>query len=139
MSDAFVIEGGCLCGATRFGLTELPRVAGYCHCTRCQRRTGTGSSVSASVDAATFELLTGSEALGGWQPPDDGNEKFFCASCGAHVFSRSRDGARMSVRMGVFDSDPGVRPSFRQYLAYAPAWDTIPDDGLAHFDEKRTA
>ncbi len=137
MSDEVVIEGGCLCGRTRFGLTALPEIAGYCHCTRCQRRTGTGSSVSASIDPGTFRLLSGGDAIGGWQPPDDGNEKCFCARCGAHVYSRSRDGSRMSIRMGVFDSDPGVRPSYRQYVAYAAPWETIPDDGLPRFDEAR--
>ena len=36
----------------------------------------------------------------------------------------------MGIRMGSFDEDPGVRPSSRQFTAYAPPWATIPDDGL---------
>jgi len=28
-----------------------------------------------------------------------------------------------------------VRPSFRQYVAYAAGWEPIPDDGLPRFDE----
>jgi hypothetical protein len=43
----------------------------------------------------------------------------------------------MSVRLGAFDSDPGVRPSFRQFVAYAAAWEPIPDDGLERYDESR--
>jgi hypothetical protein len=135
-SEPIVIEGGCMCGAVRFGLTELPQRAGYCHCTRCQRRTGTGSGVSAWVDPTTFRLLSGADSIGGWQPPD-GNEKCFCTSCGGHVFSRSPDRTSTSVRMGAFDSDPGVRPSYRMYVAYAAVWDTIPDDGLPRYDESR--
>jgi hypothetical protein len=41
----------------------------------------------------------------------------------------------MSVRMGAFDGDPGVRPSWRNYVAYAAAWEPIPDDGLERYDE----
>jgi hypothetical protein len=41
----------------------------------------------------------------------------------------------MSVRLGVFDEDPGVRPSWRQFVAYAAPWEQIPDDGLPRFDE----
>jgi hypothetical protein len=137
MSDPIVIEGGCLCGTVRFGLTALPRVANYCHCTRCQRRTGTGSSVSAAIDPATFRLLSGEEAIGGWQPPDAGNEKCFCTRCGAHLYARSPDGTRMGIRLGALDRDPGVRPSYRQYVAYATAWEPIPDDGLPRFSESR--
>ena len=41
----------------------------------------------------------------------------------------------MSVRLGAFDGDPGVRPSWRCYIAYAADWEPIPDDGLPCFDE----
>ncbi len=37
--------------------------------------------------------------------------------------------------MAAFDSDPGVRPTYRQYVAYAAVWEPIPDDGLERFDE----
>jgi hypothetical protein len=37
--------------------------------------------------------------------------------------------------MGTFDSDPGVRPSYHQFVAYAAAWEPIPDDGLERFPE----
>ena len=41
----------------------------------------------------------------------------------------------MSVRMGAFDGDPGVRPSWRTHVAYAALWEPIPDDGLQRFPE----
>ena len=37
--------------------------------------------------------------------------------------------------MSAFDSDPGVRPSYRQFVAYAASWEPIPDDGLPRYDE----
>jgi hypothetical protein len=41
--------------------------------------------------------------------------------------------------MGTFDDDPGIRPSVRQFVAYAASWEPIPDDGLARFPESRHA
>jgi hypothetical protein len=41
--------------------------------------------------------------------------------------------------MGTFDDDPGVRPSVRQFVAYAAAWEPLPDDGLSRFPESRHA
>jgi hypothetical protein len=41
----------------------------------------------------------------------------------------------MSIRLGEFDSDPGIRPSVRQFVAYAAPWESIPDDGLRRFAE----
>lgn len=129
------ITGGCLCGGVRFALSEPPTAAGYCHCTRCQRRTGTSQSAQARIEAATFTLTAGADLVRGWQPPDDGFEKCFCAECGAHVFSRRDGQPHMSVRMSAFDADPGVRPTWRTFVAYAAAWEPIPDDGLERFAE----
>ena len=133
----YSVQGGCLCGAVRFELTAPPSSSGYCHCTRCQRRTGTGSSISAFIDPDALHWLQGESLIKGWMPPQDGAEKCFCSECGAHLFSRSRDGSRVGIRMSAFDSDPGVRPSSRQFVAYAASWEPIPDDGLPRFDEAR--
>jgi hypothetical protein len=43
----------------------------------------------------------------------------------------------LSVRFGVFDRDPGIRPTYRQFVAYAAPWEPIPDDGLEQFPESR--
>jgi hypothetical protein len=139
MSDQtdYSIQGGCLCGAVRFALTAPPSSSGYCHCTRCQRRTGTSFSASAFIEPSSLRWLAGEELIKGWLPPEDGAEKCFCGECGAHLYSRSRDGSRVGIRMAAFDTDPGVRPSSRQYVAYAATWDTIPDDGLPRYDEAR--
>jgi len=131
------ISGSCLCGAVRFSLAERPTQAGYCHCTRCQRRTGGASSAQARIDGGTFSLTAGGEALGAWRHPDGGFEKCFCRICGSHLFSRNADGTQMSIRMSAFDEDPGVRPSWRTYVAYAAPWEPIPDDGLERHPEGR--
>ena len=120
----------------RFRLAEPARAATYCHCTRCQKRTGTASSAQAWVDGAGFELVEGAELVKTWRHPDGGFEKAFCSECGAHLFSRDPDDhAQMSVRMSAFDGDPGVRPSKRGFVAYAAAWEPIPDDGLERYEE----
>jgi hypothetical protein len=74
-----------------------------------------------------------------WRHPDGGFEKCFCRECGSHLFSRNPDEpAQMSVRLGAFDGDPGVRPSWRTYVAYAASWEPVPDDGLERFAEGRS-
>jgi hypothetical protein len=130
------LTGGCLCGGVRFELSAPPLSAGYCHCTRCQRRTGTASSAQARIGGRALSVLQGAELLKSWRPPEGGAEKIFCRECGAHMFSRNpRDERQMSVRMGAFDDDPGIRPSSRAFVDYAAAWEPIPDDGLERFAE----
>jgi hypothetical protein len=133
-----MLTGGCACGGVRFELTEAPKWAGYCHCTRCQKRTGTAASAQARIDTRTFRLLEGEELVKGWRHPDGGFEKCFCVECGSHLFSRDPDGSpHMSIRMSAFDGDPGVRPSWRTFVAYAAPWEPIPDDGLERYAENK--
>ena len=132
------LTGGCLCGAIRFELTEPATDAGYCHCTRCQRRTGTAASAQARVDTHTLRVLQGEDLLKCWSHPDGGHEKCFCGECGAHLFSRSPENPTyISVRMGAFDGDPGVRPAWRSFVNYAAPWEPIPDDGLERLPEAK--
>lgn len=133
-----IAPGGCLCGGVRFELTTIPQSAGYCHCTRCQRRTGTSSSAQARIDGRSLQLLQGQELLKGWTHPDGGHEKLFCSNCGSHLFSRNPDDeTQMSVRLGAFDGDPGIRPTWRSFVAYAARWEPLPDDGLPRYPEAK--
>ena len=129
------LEGGCLCGGVRFEVTEAPLSAGYCHCTRCQRRTGGGSSAQAGIVPGSLRLLSGAELVRVYQPPH-GYGKAFCSSCGSALWSVDpTTGGPAGVRFSAFDTDPGVRPSFRKFTAYAAAWEPIPDDGLPRYPE----
>ncbi len=130
-----MVTGGCLCGGVRFEITEPLVSFTYCHCTRCQRRTGTAASAQAGIEPGSLRFLSGEELVKGWQPPDHGYEKCFCSTCGGQLFSR-KDGTIRSVRMGTLDVDPGVKPKHRQFVAYAASWEPVPDDGIPHYDEQ---
>jgi hypothetical protein len=131
-----VLTGGCACGAVRFEVDGPLVVASYCHCTRCQHRTGGGSSAQARVTPGSFALTRGADRVGVWAP-EGGFEKCFCAECGSSLFSRNpTDPTIIAVRLAAFDSDPGIRPSYRQFVAFAAAWEPIPDDGLPRYLER---
>jgi hypothetical protein len=131
------LTGGCLCGRVRYEVTEMPVVAGYCHCTRCQRRTGSAAAVSAVLAPGSLRITTGGDVLGSFDP-DDGWSKVFCSACGGALWAQSRDDPGLvAVRLGTFDGDPEIRPSYRQFTAYAAPWEPIPDDGLPRYAERR--
>jgi hypothetical protein len=134
-----VLTGGCLCGGIRYEIGAPLVSANYCHCTRCQRRTGTAASAQARIAPGSLRVVQGEELLRAWRP-DDGAAKYFCSVCGAHMWSQDpNDPEIRAVRLGSFDDDPGIRPGSRQYTAYAAVWEPIPDDGLPRFPERRSA
>jgi hypothetical protein len=131
------LTGGCMCGGVRFEVTEPLGPAGYCHCTRCQRRTGTAASVQARIVPGSLRITAGAELIRSFEPTD-GFSKLFCSACGSALWSQSPDDpAVISIRLGVFDQDPEVTLTYRQFVAYAAPWEPIPDDGLPRFPERR--
>lgn len=133
------LQGGCLCGDVRFEITAPFTTSGYCHCTHCQRRTGTGSSVSARVPRAGFRFLQGEQQVRSFTPPV-GKPKLFCPRCGSALFSGDPlDDEEIAIRLGALDRDPGIRPQYRMYLRSAVPWEPIPQDQLEHHQGPRDA
>ena len=131
------LRGACLCGGVRLEIDAAPTSASYCHCTRCQRRTGTGSSANAWLVPGSMRITAGEDLVREWAP-EQGFVKAFCGECGSALYSRAPDAdGPSSVRLGVLDGDHGIRPQWRQFVAYAAAWESIPDDGLPRHDERR--
>lgn len=134
---ALPITGGCMCGGVRFELSEPLLGALYCHCKRCQRRTGTGVSVTALTSPGSLRFTAGAGLVRSWDPGDGGWAKGFCTACGGQLLTTSPDSPGMvAIRMGALDGDPGIRPGAHQFVDYAPAWAPVPDDGLPRFPER---
>jgi hypothetical protein len=132
------LAGRCACGAVRFEVTEPFTGAGYCHCHRCQRRSGVPWTLNALVPASGFEVTAGAEEVGTWRPEGGGKPKSFCRLCGGHVFGGDPVGEGvMVVRLGALEGDPEVEPSWRAWVSSAADWCPIPDDGIERFAENR--
>jgi hypothetical protein len=58
-------DGGCRCGQIRFAVS-LPRfLTMACHCTGCQRMTGSAFSLSAAIPSKGFTITKGDPVIGG--------------------------------------------------------------------------
>jgi hypothetical protein len=132
------LTGGCLCGRVRYEVTEPLVSASYCHCTRCQRRTGTAASAQARVAPGALRITQGEEHVREYAP-EDGWPKCFCIACGGALWSHHPTEEIYGVRLGTFDEDPGIRPQWHQFVAYAASWEAIPDDGLRRYPEGKPA
>jgi hypothetical protein len=86
---------GCNCGGVRFEVTEPLVAASYCHCKRCQRRSGAAASPNAHPAPGAFRIVAGEDRLRMWKPRD-GGEKFA---------SISR--ARVRTTFSLLDLDEG--------------------------------
>jgi hypothetical protein len=129
-----LLKGSCLCGGVRFEV-EAPFIrAGHCHCSRCRKHSGAFGLTQARVAREQFRLLEGGELIRVYGK-GQGAVKAFCSVCGSSLFGGTwPDGAQVSIRMGAFDDDPGIRPQFHTYVASRAPWDRIVDN-LPQFEE----
>jgi hypothetical protein len=133
------LTGGCMCGVVRLEVSAPLLRALYCHCKRCQRRSGSAFSVNGLTQPGSLRINAGAENVREFRPEGGGWVKAFCAACGSQLYAANPDDPETkSVRLGVLDEDPGVRPSAHQFVDYAAPWLPLPDDGLPRFPERAT-
>src|ERR1700709_827038 len=106
------LTGACMCGGVRFELSEPLLGALFCHCKRCQRRTGTGVSTTAVTAPGSYRTVAGEELVRTWDPGDGGYVKGFCSRCGGQLYTTNPENPEiLAIRMGALDDDPGIRPT----------------------------
>jgi hypothetical protein len=130
------LTGGCLCEEIRFVVTEAPRGLVYCHCKRCQRRSGTAFAVGAITRPGSVTVTQGRDHLRTYAP-ETSFHKQFCARCGSQLFTIDPEtGDVFAVRFGTLDDPPDLPVLGHQFVAYAAPWHPLPDDGAPRFDER---
>jgi hypothetical protein len=81
----------------------------------------------ARVPKEQFRLIQGEELIRVYGK-GDGAVKAFCINCGSSLFGGHwPDGSEVSIRMGTFDDDPGIRPQFHTFVTDRAPWDEITD------------
>ncbi|MDE2256297.1 MAG: GFA family protein, partial [Xanthomonadaceae bacterium] len=55
----FPMEGGCTCRQARYRMATAPLFVHCCHCTWCQRETGSAFVLNALIEADRVEMLHG--------------------------------------------------------------------------------
>lgn len=131
-----ILEGGCACGAVRYRLTDAPILVNNCHCTLCQRQTGTGSAVNAFIESDRFEHLSGELSRHELSTGSGGTQVILrCARCGTPVWSHySRLGEQAAaVRVGTLDNPSALRLDAAIFVADKLVWSPLPE-GTPHFD-----
>lgn len=92
------VTGSCLCGAVAFRASLPERHFDVCHCGTCRKW---GGGPAFACNAAGLEIADGAPVT--WFASSDHAERGFCATCGAHLFWRLKDGGHVSLYAGALD------------------------------------
>ena len=128
--QSVALDGGCTCGAVRYRLKARPIFVHCCHCTWCQRETGSAFAVNAFIEASQVELLKG-RPVQQTLPSLSGKGQVFwrCADCGVTAWSNYADsGPKFNfVRVGTLDDPSQVPPDIHIYTSTKLPWVILPE------------
>lgn len=121
------MKGSCLCGLCTFEIIGDPGPVGKCHCTKCQKVSGTGSNAVFWLEPDGFSWLTG-ENLTHTYSLADGWGSVRCQDCGCPLPAFINE-QMWIVPAGLMDEpvDVGIRGHI--WVENKPHWEIIGDDG----------
>ena len=125
------IEGGCTCGNVRYRLNDAPLFVNCCHCTWCQRETGTAFALNAVIESNRVELLAGdTEVIATPSETGKGQDIVRCPNCKVAVWSHYAGlGEMMSyIRVGTLDEPDRMPPDIQIFTASKQPWVILSPD-----------
>lgn len=126
--------GGCSCGALRYELCREPLIVHGCHCTYCQRETGSAFAVNVLIEAGAVRLLRGMpQVLMTPSHSGNGQQIWRCPICKVAVWSNySTLKSRLRfVRAGTLDYPSGIKPDIHIYTSTKQDWLPLPANARA--------
>lgn len=119
------VTGRCHCGNISFDAVIDARAVSICHCTDCQRLTG--SPFRVTVVAAREDLrLTGGEPKVYRKLGDNGRARlqFFCDNCGSPMFTtgEGEDAKIWGLRWGSIDQRERLKPQAQYWCRSEAGW-----------------
>lgn len=122
-------EGGCTCGAVRYRLNARPMFVHCCHCTWCQRETGSAFVINALIEADAVDVPRGNpERFTVPSASGNGQHLWCCAKCRTTLWSHyGGAGAAVNfVRVGTLDDPSFAPPDVHIYTSTKQSWVVLP-------------
>jgi len=141
MREAF--EGKCTCGFVRYRMASRPLFVNCCHCTWCQRETGSAFAINAMIEADRVEVIAG-EPVRIDTPSNSGKGQKItrCPKCHVALWSNyagAGDAVRF-VRVGTLEEPGRMPPDIHIFISTKQPWVVLPPGTPAmeeYYDRKK--
>jgi len=123
--EGMKIDGGCHCGAITYEAEVDPEKTSICHCTDCQKLTGTAFRVSVRVPEENYRITKGAPKVY-VKTGSSGAKRAqgFCGECGSHLYATSvGDGPKVyGIRVGTARQRDELVPRTQYWHRSALHW-----------------
>jgi hypothetical protein len=134
------ITGGCRCGEVRYRLAVAASPVTYaCHCTICQRATGSSFAHQMPVREAALEVSGELVEVALTTLQGSVTTHRHCARCLTRVYNTNASRPGLAImRAGTVDGSETLSPSLHIYTSTRQPWIVLPD-GIAAYPENAPA
>ena len=125
-----IANGRCTCGSVRFALTDTPLIVHACHCTWCQRETGTAFALNGWIEWSCIDILEGT-LIDQTLPSESGGGQIVsrCPSCHVVLWSQYGSGPKFRfVRMGTLENPEDFPPDVHIFTSTKLPWLKLPEN-----------
>lgn len=124
-------EGACACGQLRFRVHGSPMFVHCCHCTWCQRESGSAFALNAMIETERVERLQGDiETVDTPSASGKGQKVVRCPQCHVAVWSHfAGAGEKLAfVRVGTLEDPSGMPPDIHIFTSTRQPWVSLTGD-----------
>ena len=119
------IDGECHCGQVKYEAEIVRKDVSICHCTDCQRLTGTAYRVTVTAESQRFRVMSGEPKLY-VKIGDNGRRRlqFFCPNCGSPIYTTGEedDARQVGIRLGTVNQRRELSPQAQFWCASELEW-----------------
>jgi hypothetical protein len=122
--------GRCACGQLSYQAEGDPLIVHCCHCTYCQRETGTAFATNVLIESDRVAISGDIETIVNPSASGQGQRIIRCPACHVAVSSHypGAGDAFHFLRAGTLDQRADVEPDVHIYTSTKVPWVIIPDD-----------
>lgn len=128
-NDNDIFEGGCTCRHVRYRIKSRPMFVHCCHCSWCQRESGSAFALNAMIEADRVELTAGEvEPIDTPSASGKGQKIWRCPLCEVALWSNyagAGDKVRF-MRVGTLDTPAAMPPDIHIFTSTKQPWVVLP-------------
>jgi len=126
MSAVRTLSATCLCGQVAFQIEDAFLLVGYCHCSECQKFSGSQCSAWGRIERVKVGFDSGGSLIQHYQKNETGRVGF-CSHCGSSLYNEQVDQEFLNIRLGILDDEPSAKPTMHVYCDSRAPWHEITD------------
>lgn len=122
MSEQVSLQGSCQCGEVKFFVVGDFASFFLCHCSRCQKDTGSAHGANIFLKSADLQYSKGEHLISSYTIPGSRHTRYFCKNCACPVAGPVKDYPLVAIPAGSLDLAPDLKPTAKICMDSRAPW-----------------